>query len=194
MSDLVRKQLGDASARLHARLIALIEVATTARPALVRVVGDLLCGAYHDHQSALPDPKAALVAAICAVPSDARTSGPLAALIVAVQAGDFADGDAEIRSRRARFVGPVDAGPVALPRPWPVLQPPKPLSERQAAVLAWLVAFHAEHGRSPTGKQIADALQLDPRNVSQTLQQLERKRLIVCGPRPAGGWFPTRTP
>lgn len=193
MTDLVQRQLGAATARLHERLLAALEVATAARPALLRLVGDTLCGAFHDHLSARPEPKAALLAALRAVPEDAQAGAMLAALIEEVSAGAFADGDEEARRRRARYAPPPAPEPENPPAP--AQQPPAPpLNQRQRAVLAWLAGYHVEHGRSPTAKQIADGLGLDARKVSSTLQQLERRGAVVRGSRLSDGWIPKRSP
>jgi repressor LexA len=57
------------------------------------------------------------------------------------------------------------------------------LTERQGAVLERIRAFFEERGVSPTLRELAGALGLDPKSVAQHLDRLERKGFISRRPR-----------
>lgn len=57
------------------------------------------------------------------------------------------------------------------------------LTDRQRTVLEKIRAFWEEHGASPTLRELAGALGLDPKSVAQHLDRLERKGFISRRPR-----------
>jgi hypothetical protein len=183
-TDLVRVDLGEATARLYERLLAIVARATTARPALGRIVLGLICGAYHDYRAMAPMPKADLVEALRAVQDGARVRRKIGELVGEIIAGRFADDETEARRWSEH------EAPPPIPLPTPTLAPPAPLSERQRTVLAWILRYREVYGRSPTGKEIGSGVGIAPKKVGRTLRQLEAKRAVAM----LDGPVPTRAP
>lgn len=177
MIDLVRARLGDAQAELHARLLALLETAGAAAPAVRAIIADLLCGMFHDHHSPAPMPKAELVdrlAATCAPGSDA--------LCADVLAGRFADA-----------VEAPTGAPPATHRAAPATLDPITLTPAQHRVLTWLCRYHATYSRAPSLAEAAEGCGIHALKVRRILVQLEKRGAArsLGGPR---GWYPTREP
>lgn len=170
MGDVVLAKLGPATAALHTRLVAVQDRARGARPAVRRIIRNLLCGAYHDQRSTSTSPKGELLESLRSLPGDAGAQPLVTALIVDVLAGAFADG---------------------APAPDPVPRPARPLTARQAAALAALEALYAARGGPVPANAVATAINVDARGMSDTLAQLVARGAAERVESPLG-WIPAR--
>jgi hypothetical protein len=195
----VRKSLGDATARLWCAVNVLLERVSAAPPAIERTASrvalsqlalQVLCGRYHDFRSAAPLPKADLIVAIRELPPHDAIDADRQLLVDEVIRGAFADGDDEA-ARYAASV--VNKTAVRRQPPPPRQDDPITLTPKQYRVFVWLYRHMEVYGVPPTLAELADGIEETATSVHSQLKSIAKRGAVVNlgGPR---GWFPLRAP
>jgi hypothetical protein len=207
----VEKKLGTATARLHERIVAMIQMAHDAGASALQAHGALaqlslrvLCGDFHDYRSGELLPKGDLVEAMRALPAHASIAVSREELITAVLAGGFRDSEDEAKRWVARLVSPRPSLPAQSP---PAQGAPRALelSHREYRVFVTLYRYVEVYGNSPQLRELAelastqgdagpgDRVRLNSLKVAEVLRQLAAKDVVMHlgGTR---GWVPLRAP
>ena len=165
----VKARLGAAAARLHVRLAQIRDAAQDryARAALRTIILESLCGAFHDHRSESPTPKADLVRMLRDVPGDKGAAPLIKRLIPEIDRGAFAEDAAEGERAAER------AAALKLPK-----READILTPGQARLLRYFLAVYGKTGKAPTVRAAAHELDLSVARVAQLLTALTERGFL----------------